>query len=236
MNSNRSVTATAAFVLAAWLAVPVIPTALAAPAKSLYSAPAGSHSGPEAVSEAAADLPPPPPPSPAMEEKFRKLQKEMERKDPGSTTASASDGKAARARQNDGSESIGVGSLALQVVFGLAFVLLLAVVSIRGLKRMQGRLLSKPGKGGDIFEVLETCHLGAHQRVVAMRMNDEVGILGVTQQGISLLTVLKEPADDLRRARAGESNSAAFSDNLNKLLERFKKPKKVSEMLEEGGT
>ena len=231
MNSNRSVTAPAAFLLAALLAAPV---ASAAPAKSLYSAPAGSHSGQEAAAEAAADLPPPPP-SPAMEEKFRKLQKEMERKDPGSTAASASDGKAAKARENDGSESIGVGALALQIVFGLAFVLLLAVVSIRGLKRMQGRLLSKPGKGGDIFEVLETCHLGSHQRVVAMRMNDEVGILGVTQQGISLLTVLKEPADDLRRARAGESNSAAFSDNLNKLLERFKKPKKVSEMLEEGG-
>ena len=171
-----------------------------------------------------------------MEEKFRKLQKEMERRDAGSRDASPASGeKAAKARENTGSDSVGIGSLAMQILFGLAFVLLLAVVSIRGLKRMQGRLLSKPGKGGDIFEVLETCHLGTHQRVVAMRMNDEVGILGVTQQGISLLTVLKEPADDLRRARAGESNSAAFSDNLNKLLERFKKPKKVSEMLEEGG-
>jgi flagellar biogenesis protein FliO len=232
MNSNRSVTAPAAFVLAALLAAPV---ASAAPAKSIYSAPAGSHSGPEALSAAApADLPPPPP-SPAMEEKFRKLQKEMERKDPGATAAAASDGKTAKGRENEASDSIGVGGLAMKVLFGLAFVLLLAVVSIRGLKRMQGRLLSKPGRGGDIFEVLETCHLGSHQRVVAMRMNDEVGILGVTQQGISLLTVLKEPADDLRRARAGESNSAAFSDNLNKLLERFKKPKKVSDLLEEGG-
>ncbi|MEO6097662.1 MAG: flagellar biosynthetic protein FliO [Fibrobacteria bacterium] len=225
MNSNGPVTASAAFLLAAWLAAPI---ASAASAKSLYSAPVSSRSGPEAISAAApADLPPPPP-SPAMEEKFRKLQKEMERKDPG--------GKAsvAKAQENNEPESIGVGSLAMQVLFGLAFVLLLAVVSIRGLKRMQGRMLSKPGKGGDIFEVLETCHLGSHQRVVALRMNDEVGILGVTQQGISLLTVLKEPADDLRRERAGESNSAAFSDNLNKLLERFKKPKKVSDLLDEG--
>jgi flagellar biogenesis protein FliO len=81
--------------------------------------------------------------------------------------------------------------------------------------------------------VLETCHLGARQRVVALRMNEEVGILGVTEHGISLLTVLKEPVGDLRRARSGEGNSAAFSDNLNKLLERFKKPKKVSDMLDE---
>jgi flagellar biogenesis protein FliO len=200
----------------------------AAPAKSLYSAP--SHA--ERSEAAAAEDLPPPPPSPAMEEKFRKLQKEMERKEPSARQgAGAESGKP---RETPAPEATGIGSIALQVAFGLAFVLLLAVVSIRGLKRMQGRLLSKPGRGGDLLEVLETCHLGAHQKVVAIRMNDEVGVLGVTQQGISLLTLLKDPVDEIRRTRGGESNSAAFSDNLNKLLERFKKPKKVSDLLDEG--
>ena len=199
--------------------------AFAAPAKSLYAAPARAEQA-EAVS-AAPELPPPP--SPAMEDKFRKLQKEMERRDP----APRADG-APKASADKAPESIGFGTIAIQIVFGLAFVLLLAIVSIRGLKRMQGRLLSKPGRSGDILEVLESCHLGTHQRVVAMRINDEVGILGVTQQGISLLTMLKEPLEEVRRARGGESNSAAFSDNLNKLLERFKKPKKVSDLLDEG--
>lgn len=193
-------------------------------AKSLYA--------PEEQRAAAApaELPPPPPtkPSPAMEEKFRKLQKEMERREPASKA-----GEPANPEQSP-NETVSLGKLALQIVFGLAFVLLLAVVSIRGLKRMQGRLLSRPGRGGgDLFEVLETCHLGARQRVVALRMNGEVGILGVTEHGISLLTVLKEPVEELRRTRSGEGNSAAFSDNLNKLLERFKKPKKVSDMLDE---
>ncbi len=173
-----------------------------------------------------ADLPPPPP-SQAMQDKFRKLQKEME--SGANAPAASANAKPAGGQPMTG---VAVGSLAMQIFFGLAFVLLLAVVTIRVLKRMQGRFLSKSGKGGDIFEVLETCHLGARQRVVALRMNDEVGIVGVTQNGISLLTVLKEPAEDMRRSREG--NSAAFSENLNKLLDRFKKPKKVSEMLEEG--
>jgi flagellar biogenesis protein FliO len=192
-------------------------------AKSLY-APEEQR-----AAAASAELPPPPPkPTPAMEDKFRKLQKEMERREPATKA-----GEPANTEQPAG-ESVSLGKLAMQILFGLAFVLLLAVVSIRGLKRIQGRLLSRPGRGGgDLFEVLETCHLGARQRVVALRMNEEVGILGVTEHGISLLTVLKEPVEELRRARSGEGNSAAFSDNLNKLLERFKKPKKVSDMLDE---
>jgi flagellar biogenesis protein FliO len=192
----------------------------------------GSAKSEALASEPAVDLPPPPP-SPAVEDKFRKLQQEMESA-PGAKSASA------KASETRPPQAIAVGGLAIKIFFGLAFVLILAVVTIRVLKRLQGGLLSnagrggkdgKGGKGGDIFEVLETCHLGAQQRVVALRMNEEVGIVGVTQHGISLLTVLKEPAEDLRRSR--ESNSAAFSDNLNKLLERFKKPKKVSDLLDE---
>jgi flagellar biogenesis protein FliO len=206
----------------------ILLSARAVPAKT----PAAAAERAETMAEAPqAELPPPP--TPAMEDKFRKLQKEMERKDkanPAKTGATAGE----RPPENTPSESIGVGGLAVQILFGLAFVLLLAVVSIRGLKRLQGRMLSRPGKSGDILEVLESCHLGSNQRIVALRMNDEVGIIGVTQHGISLLTILKEPMEELRRARAGESNSAAFSDNLNKLLERFKKPKKVSDLLDEG--
>jgi flagellar biogenesis protein FliO len=64
-------------------------------------------------------------------------------------------------------------------------------------------------------------------------MHDEVGVLGVTKEGIRLLTVLKQPAGEIGAARRGDSNPAAFSDNLNKLLDRFKKPKKVSDLLDE---
>ena len=193
-------------------------------AAAVQAAPAHAPSRNEAAVESPQAELPPPPPAQAVQDKFRQLQREME----SDANASAAGAKPAAAQPMP---TLAAGSLAVKIFFGLAFVLLLAVVTIRVLKRMQGRLLSKSGKGGDIFEVLETCHLGTQQRVVALRMNDEVGIVGVTQHGISLLTVLKEPAEEVRHAREG--NSAAFSENLNKVLDRFKKPKKVSEMLDE---
>lgn len=205
-------------------ALTLLAFAFAMSAAAVLPSPAPAAEKPAAVQS---ELPPPPPPSAAMQDKFRKLQKEMES---GSRNPTAA--RTGGSPEDRPAEGVAVGKLAVQILFGLAFVLLLAVVTIRVLKRLQGRILAKPGKGGDILEVLETCHLGSQQRVVALRMNEEVGIVGVTQHGISLLTVLKEPADDLLRNR--ESNSAAFSDNLNKLLDRFKKPKKVSDLLDEG--
>ncbi len=178
---------------------------------------------------------PAPEKSSLVEDKFRKLQREME------GGISTQRGQSAGNRNNTldnksepSPEPRSVVSLAFQILAGLIFVLLLAVVTIRLLKRLQGRMLAKPGKtGGNFFEVLETCHLGTNQRVVALRINEEVGVLGVTPQGISLLTILKEPASEVRQAYARESNAAAFSDNLNKLLDRFKKPKRVSDLLDE---
>lgn len=209
------------YLAAALLAAIACASPASAAPKSLYADPA-----PKAAGAREADTSPPPP-SAAMQDKFRKLQKEME-----SDPAPPPDAGTAPAAPPEG---INVGSFALQLLAGLAFVLLLAVASIRGLKRMQGKLLSRPGKGGDLLEVLETCHLGPQQKVIAIRLNEEVGIIGVTKEGISMLTVLKEPMDELRKSRAAaaESNSAAFSDNLNKLLDRFKKPKKVSDLLDE---
>lgn len=165
-------------------------------------------------------------PSDGIQDKFRRLQKEMARGE----GAAATPERPAPAKEP---ESVGVLSLGLQILFGLAFVLILAVVSIRLLKKFQGRLFSRSGHtaGGDILEILETCHIGTNQRVVAIRLDDEVGVLGVTAQGITLLTVLKQPAEELMKRRAG--NSAAFSENLNKLLDRFKKPKRVSDLLDE---
>ncbi|MBW8889847.1 MAG: flagellar biosynthetic protein FliO [Fibrobacteres bacterium] len=198
---------------------------LAGQPRSLYAAPARASAANEAAEAPASSASEPSAPTPAMEEKFRKLQQEMQ-----SNPAAAPPTSGAQAPAADDGRS--VGGIALQILFGLAFVLLLAVVSIRVLKRLQGRLLTRPGPGGDLLEVLETCHLGPQQKVVAIRMHDEISVLGVSKEGIRLLTVLKHPAEEIRQARQG-GNPAAFSDNLNKLLERFKKPKKVSDLLDE---
>lgn len=163
-------------------------------------------------------------------DKFRKLQHEMSNGDAGLQPGRT----AARGDAPETGDSVNVLAVSAKILIGLFFVILLAIVAIRLLKRFQGRMLAKGGRGagGEIFEVLETCHLGQHQRVVALRMHGEVGIVGVTQQGITLLTMLKEPADEVRRAE-GQGNPAAFSENLNKLLDRFKRPKRVSDLLDE---
>lgn len=199
---------------------------------ALQAAPAGAQTPAAKPPAASAETAGSQPTAPAavqpdgVQDKFRKFQKEMAR---GEGPA-ANNRQPAPAKQP---EEVGVFSLGLQILLGLAFVLILAVVSIRLLKKFQGRLFARSGQtaGGDIFEILETCHIGTNQRVVAIRLDDEVGVLGVTTHGITLLTMLKQPAEELMKRRAG--NSAAFSDNLNKLLDRFKKPKRVSDLLDE---
>jgi flagellar biogenesis protein FliO len=170
-----------------------------------------------------------------VQEKFRKLQAEMGTADAAASNAGPGSSANAGEAPEPAPEPPGLFTLSIQVIFGLAFVLLLAVVSIRMLKRAQGRLFARAGAaaGGDLLEVLETCHLGANQKVVALRINDEVGVLGVTQHGMSLLTMLKQPAEEVLARKTGSGNPAAFSESLNKLLEKFKKPKRVSDLLDE---
>ena len=165
----------------------------------------------------------------AVAEKFRKLQKEM------AVPGSGASGPDAASPAPGAPEPAGILPLSLKILFGLVFVILLAVVCIRALKRLQGKILvrSPHAGGGNLIEVLETCHLGPQQRVVALRIDGEVGIVGVTQHGISLLSTLPQPADEVRRRMAGAGNPAAFSESLNKLLDRFKKPKRVSDLLDE---
>jgi len=168
-----------------------------------------------------------------MEDKFQKLQKEMENEG----GAQKNSLKANPSSKSSAPKPIGVIALAIQIFLGLIFVLILAVVTIRVLKKFQGRILAGSGKAGNfntnLLEVMETCHLGSNQKVIAIRMHEEIGIIGVTPQGMSLLTMLKEPATEIRTAQLSESNSAAFSENLNKLLDRFKKPKRVGDLLDE---
>jgi flagellar biogenesis protein FliO len=122
--------------------------------------------------------------------------------------------------------------IAAQVGLGLLVVLVLAVICIRFLKRLQGGMLrGTTGNVSDLLEVLETCHLGPQQRLIAVRMGDRVGVIGATKEGMSLVHLMDSPAEAILANRKG--NPQDFSENLNRLLDRFKKPKKVSELLKE---
>lgn len=122
--------------------------------------------------------------------------------------------------------------IAAQILLALLVVLVLAVVCIRFLKRLQGGMLrGASGNVSDLLEVLETCHLGPQQRIIAIRMGDRVGIIGATKENMTLLHLMESPAEAVLAGR--KTNPQDFSENLNRLLDRFKKPKKVSELLKE---
>lgn len=122
--------------------------------------------------------------------------------------------------------------IAAQMGLGLLVVLVLAVLCIRFLKRLQGGMLrGTTGNVSDLLEVLETCHLGPQQRLIAVRMGDRVGVIGATKEGMTLVHLMDSPAEVILASRKG--NPQDFSENLNRLLDRFKKPKKVSELLKE---
>ncbi|MET0352130.1 MAG: flagellar biosynthetic protein FliO [Rhizobacter sp.] len=80
----------------------------------------------------------------------------------------------------------------LSTLLALAFVGLLAWVSIAMLKRLQqGRLL--PGARADAGELrfVRALPVGAKERIVVMHYRGEEWVLGVTSGGISLLS--REP-------------------------------------------
>lgn len=159
--------------------------------------------------------------SPEAQAKFEALRKEM-----GGSSAGAS-GSAASNPAPEPSDSASLGALFFKMLASLAAVVLLAVLSMRFLQRLRrGPGLKGMGAGGSfLFEVMETCHLGPGQRIVAVRMQDKVGVLGVTKEGISFLTTLDGGAKALEAGMRREGNAAQFGESLAQVLDRFKKPK-----------
>lgn len=168
----------------------------------------------------------------ALEAKFQRLQNEM---DAAHGLPSGNTGSNPLPGKSRATEPTGILSLSLQIFFGLIFVLILAVVTLRFLKRLQRNAGFKPkGMGQDFFQVLETCYLDSQHKVVALRMGPRMGIIGISPQSVSLLHEFTETPSELGFGTQGEGNAAAFSESFNKVLERFKKPKRVSDLLEEG--
>jgi len=91
----------------------------------------------------------------------------------------------------------------LSTLLALAFVGLLAWVSLAMLKRLQqGRLL--PGTRVDAGELrfVRALPVGAKERVVVMHYRGEEWVLGVTGGGISLLS--REPVSTATSSSTGE--------------------------------
>ena len=135
--------------------------------------------------------------------------------------------------KKDASKPIHPLLLGLEVLFALAGVLVLAVITVRLLKRAQKGLLGSGSAtvAGELLEVVETLHLAPGIKLIAVRIYDKVAIMSVSKENATLAHLLEDPAVEVLANKT--SNPKAFSDNLNRLLDKFKKPRKVSEMLEE---
>lgn len=128
-------------------------------------------------------------------------------------------------------EPVHPGILILEVGIGLLAVLGLAVGSIRLLKKAQKGIQGSVQGGGNLMEIVEILHLGPGQKVVALKIHQQIVVVGATKESIGSVHVLPEPASSVLADR--NTNPQVFSDNLNRLLDKFKKPKKVSEFEQE---
>ncbi len=164
-----------------------------------------------------------------LNKKFERLQKDIAQGSSSPTPISVV------ANQEEIPEGKSIWVIGTQIFCGLLFVLFLMIVTLRLLKKAQSGLGRKAlAVNGQFFEVLETCHIGTQQKIIALRMQNDVGIIGVTTSAITLLQTLEGQATTILQQQSKNGNTAEFADNLNKLLDRFKKPKKVADYLKEG--
>ena len=124
--------------------------------------------------------------------------------------------------------------ITFKMVFGLVFIIILAVFSLRFLKKFQNAsMLKKFNKKQELIEIMETCYLGNDQKIVVIKIQNTLAILGVTSHGINLIKELNPGETIAANSVENTQQSAAFSDNLNQFLSKFKKPKTLSQTLRE---
>jgi len=123
-----------------------------------------------------------------------------------------------------------------KLIFGMIFIILLIILSIRWLKKLQkSPLLGKKGASVHRMEVLETCYLGKEQKVVLISMAGKEVALGVTAGNIQFLKEVGDVSPEEKLVPLAHKNKEMemFRKNLNGFLSKYKKPKTVSESLKE---
>jgi len=121
-------------------------------------------------------------------------------------------------------EEVSVSALVIKTVFGLLFIVVLIVVLVYLMKKLQGGKFNRLTQGTDI-EILEVAPLGQHQKIVSVKIQSKIMVLGVTQQTINTLTTLE--GEDAQRylmsATQTGITSGQFSQTVNQLLSKFKR-------------
>ncbi len=173
----------------------------------------------------------------SVEAKFKKVQSELEHASQGGKWVGQASSRRSMAQSGNSGKSLAF--TAIQMVFSLALIIVLVVISIRLLKKFQKAPLIRGGGNKDsMIQVWETCYLGNDQKVVILNIGGQPTVIGVTPQGISYLKDLPDniSAPSGRNKSGddtGKTNRSDFSDSLNHFLGRFRTPKTVAQTMKE---
>jgi flagellar biogenesis protein FliO len=123
------------------------------------------------------------------------------------------------------SAPLSAGSLAgsfLQVLTGLAFLVLVAVAGLFLLRRLRGR---GPANGrGLMIDVLETLPVGAGRQVCLVRIHDRVVAVAFAHSAVSAVAEFTgtSAAEILAETGTGKAPMRDFASSLESLMDRFR--------------
>ncbi len=115
--------------------------------------------------------------------------------------------------------------IALRLAISLIIVLAL-IYALYYLARKVRKMDLPPSAGGKALQLLESYHLGQHQKVVLMRVGEsKVILLGATPDSMRTLAIMEgdEAKTLLQNAQAAIVTPAQFSQTVNQMLSRFRK-------------
>lgn len=98
-------------------------------------------------------------------------------------------------------------------VWAALFGLTLIVLVVAALLVWYRKLLIKQGGAGDPIQILHVKPLGARDRILVVRIEDRILVLGQTSNQISLLTELESFS-----AESGLTGAGAFAGQLQKWI------------------
>ena len=118
-----------------------------------------------------------------------------------------------------------VGSL-LQVLTGLAFLLLIAVAGLFLLRRLRGR--GPSGGRGLMIDVLETVPVGTGRCISLVRIHDRVVAVAFAHSSAAAIAEFTgtEAAEILAESGTGKAPIRDFATSLDAVMDRFRKAPK----------
>ena len=109
-----------------------------------------------------------------------------------------------------------------EITFGLVIVCGLIIVSIMLLKKVRQKAMGGNATGNDI-KIFQNQYIGQSQRLMTVRFENKVLLLGVTNENIRLLDTLEgEGASAFMESNTPEGiNSKQLSNTVNNFLQKF---------------